>query len=143
MRGTLTIQTDDDFIVHHKGTWMYSSTVSIQIDSVDDLHAVGLIDKHDGSGKSNGVREDIAEVIKNPHFWYDSTGGNRGILWMPNTTKSPTLRDVINKHFPYTGNSDGSICSIEGLDDIAAVDTIIGALIQDRAGLHVKSKING
>ena len=85
MRGILTIQTDDDFIVHYKGTWMYSSTVSIQIDSVDDLHAVGLIDKHDGSGKSDSVRQDIEFVIKNPDTVYDTTGGNRGVLWEPNS----------------------------------------------------------
>ena len=86
----------------------------------------------DGSGKSDGVRADIERVIKDPHCGYDSTGGNCGILWVPNATKSPTLRDIINKHLPHIHNYDGPICDIKGLDDIAAVDTIIEALVQDR-----------
>ena len=42
--------------------------------------------------------------------------------------RSPTLRDIINKHLPHIR----PICDIKGLDDIAAVDTIIEALVQDR-----------
>ena len=87
MRGLLTIQTDHDFCVHHRGAWMYDYHAVIQIESMEDLKEVGLIDKHDGSGKSDNVRADIERVIKDPHCGYDSTGGNCGIVWVPNATK--------------------------------------------------------
>ena len=80
----LTVETDDDFGVSLYGQKFTGHTFSIRIapENLDDLVVLGPWGSEaTSSTKRHEFDEGIAAIKANPSEDFDSTGGNRGVMW--------------------------------------------------------------
>ena len=80
----LYVETDDDFSIRYAGN-MYYNDFWLYFDSPDELENIEVFgpfgSEHTEDTKSSEFFEGLEIIKDNPNDSYDSTGGNRGIMW--------------------------------------------------------------
>lgn len=78
------VETDDDFIIEFRGDHYYGD-FTLTIKDVSELSEMIILNRMYGPRSEHTkcweFEHDIARILKNPDEDFDSTGGNRGMIW--------------------------------------------------------------
>lgn len=93
-RYILLIQTDFDFKVIYNGVTYLDYNLTFDIDDVSELDKFELIGK-----KTSEVKKCFERIKANPNNSFDSTGGNRGVIWtvISEKSSSPSFDKIIKE----------------------------------------------
>ena len=109
MLGHLGFETDWDYSVNFKGKKYTDTEFLLPIESLEDIYEI-----RDNLGgpfgreltqhtKVTEVLNGILEILDNPTEYFSNQGGNRGIVWYPNSFTDDKSKRV------YVKDEDGAI----------------------------------
>jgi hypothetical protein len=95
----MTVETDYDFVVKFRGE-IFGGTFSLNIDDVADLEDLEVLTNRlkppTTKTKCGEFLRDLDRIRHNPTEEFDTTGGNRGMVW-ENLGKTPDHYEIVGK----------------------------------------------
>lgn len=94
MQGKLIFETDWDFSIEYKGEIYTSYDFEIYIESAQDFDKINFLGPW-GSGPASGKFSEVEEMLQKIRANLEEPkcflGGNRGVEWIPYTTKADDI----------------------------------------------------